>query len=187
MADGDRKANQEEDGGQPAGTDADAPSSAKATEGSVLGGSEGAKGDARETEKTVDEDWKAEARREREKLARAEEEQKRNTAEGGPAEMPPADFLNFVSGMAAQVLMQLGAIPNPIKGEKAVDLAAARYSIDVLQMLADKTKGNLSDEEDSYLRAALHDLRMRFVESASPREEGRPRESGVSSESRTDG
>ncbi len=165
MADDDKKASREEDGGQPAGTEAD----------------------AQETEKTVDEDWKAEARREKEKLARAEKEQKTKAADGERAEMPPADFLNFVSGMAAQILMQLGAIPNPIKGEKALDLAAARYSIDVLQMLADKTKGNLTDEEDKYMRTALHDLRMRFVEAATPREDGRSQEGGASSESRTDG
>jgi hypothetical protein len=133
---------------------------------------------SQETSKTVDEDWKAEARREKEKLARAEEERRTKAADGERAEIPPADFQNFVSGMAAQVLMQLGAIPNPIKGEKAVDLAAARYSIDILQMLADKTKGNLTDEEDRYLRAALHDLRMRFVETASPRGEDRSREGG---------
>ena len=120
-------------------------------------------GSREQTGKAVDEDWKAEARREKEKL---EEEAKEQASREAGAEMPPADFVHFVSGMAAQALMQLGVIDNPFEGKKKLDLAAARYSIDALQMLADKTRGNLSDEEDAYIRAALHDLRMRFVDAA---------------------
>ncbi len=123
----------------------------------------------KELEKIVDEDWKAQARQEKEKLdEKVKEKTRRERAgEGAGRETPPADFLHFVSGMATQTLMQLGEIENPLEGgDRKVDLAAARYSIDVLQMLAEKTKGNLTDEEDQYLRAALHDLRMRFVDAA---------------------
>ena len=123
---------------------------------------EGARPAEKELKKSVDEEWKAQARLEKEKL---DEKVKEEAAR--ERDIPPADFLHFASGMAAQILMQLGAIENPLEGgEKRIDLAAARYSIDVLQMLAEKTKGNLTDEEDRYLRAALHDLRMRFVEAA---------------------
>lgn len=129
-------------------------------------------------EKRVDEDWKAEARREKEqideKLAKEEIEKARKEAERRAP--PPADFLHFVSGIAAQVLMQLGEIENPIAGKKAVDLTAARYSIDILQMLQEKTKGNLTPEEGRYMKAALHDLRMRFVGAATggPEKETKP-------------
>ncbi len=117
-----------------------------------------------ELNKIVDEDWKAEARREKEKLqAKIEEEE---TAEREARKLPPADFQHFVSGIAAQVLMQLGELENPMAGEKRIDLDSARYSIDILQMLGEKTKGNLSPEEQRYLTAALHDLRMRFVGAA---------------------
>ena len=131
----------------------------------------------------VDEDWKAEARREREKLEEKLEEKIREGAgRRVGAEMPPADLLHLVSGMAAQALMQLGVIENPLEGgEKKVDLAAARYSIDCLQMLAEKTEGNLTDEEGRYLRAALHDLRMRFVAAASPQSNKASPESGKAS------
>jgi len=81
--------------------------------------------------------------------------------------LPPADFGHFVSGVAVQTLMQLGEIENPIHGEKRVDLASAKYSIDLLNMLAEKTSGNLTQDEDRYLKAALHDLRMRYVEAVS--------------------
>lgn len=127
----------------------------------------------------VDEDWKAEARREKEKL---EEKIRERAGRRVGAEMPPADFLHLVSGMAAQALMQLGVIENPLEGgEKKGDLAAARYSIDCLQMLAEKTEGNLTDEEDRYLRAALHDLRMRFVAAAHPESNRASPESGKAS------
>jgi hypothetical protein len=115
--------------------------------------------------KIVDTDWKAEVRREKEKL----DERLGEGADGREREaLPPADFLHFVSGIAAQVLMQLGQIENPIAGTRQVDLDAARYSIDVLQMLEEKTRGNLAPDEERYLKAALHDLRMRYVDAASP-------------------
>ena len=92
-------------------------------------------------------------------------EERRDRAE--KRELPAPDFVHFVSGIAAQTLMQLGDIENPFAGERKVDLESARYSIDVIVMLQKKTKGNLSPDEERYLKAALHDLRMRFVEVAS--------------------
>jgi hypothetical protein len=115
--------------------------------------------------KIIDTDWKDEVRREKEKLDEKLGERAERRQREAP---PPADFLHFVSGIAAQVLMQLGEIENPIAGKRQVDLEAARYSIDVLQMLEDKTRGNLAPDEERYLKAALHDLRMRYVEAASP-------------------
>ena len=82
-------------------------------------------------------------------------------------ELPAPDFAHFVSGIAAQTLMQLGDIENPFEGGRKVDMESARYSIDLITMLEEKTKGNLTPDEERYLRAALHDLRMRFVEVAS--------------------
>jgi hypothetical protein len=125
-----------------------------------------------EPDKNVDEGWKAEARREKEKLAREAGAKGRKGEEGreppAAGEPPPADFLHFVSGIAAQALMQLGEIENPFEGKKVVDLRNARYSIEILQMLEEKTRGNLTQDEERYIRAALHDLRMRFVAAASP-------------------
>jgi len=84
--------------------------------------------------------------------------------ETGPAcQFPEAEFLSFISGLAAQTLMQLGEIENPLEKKKAVNLQAARYSIDLIAMLQEKTEGNLTDEEKSYLGAVLNDLRLRFV------------------------
>lgn len=115
--------------------------------------------DAGGTAKSIDEGWKAEAKREKEKL-----DEKLAADEQPP--LPPAEFLSFLSGIAAQALMQLGEIDSPIYGKRIVDLDAARYSIDVIGILEEKTKGNLTDEEARYVAAALHDLRMRYVAAA---------------------
>jgi len=124
--------------------------------------------------KTVDEDWKAEARREQEKLEKKLEEKRAERSE-----LPAPDFVHFVSGIAAQTLMQLGDIENPFAGEKKVDLESARYSIDIIAMLEEKTKGNLTPDEERYLKAALHDLRMRYVEAASGKPEPPPADAGA--------
>jgi len=113
--------------------------------------------------KIVDESWKAEAQREKEELGKKLQDEA-DKARAQP--LPPAEFLPFVSGIAAQALMQLGAIDNPIYGKKIVDLDAARYSIDIIGVLEEKTRGNLTPEEEKYLKAALHDLRMRYVSAA---------------------
>ncbi len=84
----------------------------------------------------------------------------------GPAQPPPreATLLQFLYGMHLQALMHLGHVPNPIEGEPKTDLANARYSIDLLGVLQEKTRGNLTEEEEAYLRSSLYELRMAYVE-----------------------
>ncbi len=74
-----------------------------------------------------------------------------------------ASFIQFVGGFAVQTLVHLGKMSNPMTGETSVDLANAKYSIDILGILQDKTNGNLSEEEDEYLANLLRDLRMEYV------------------------
>lgn len=74
-----------------------------------------------------------------------------------------ASFLQFVSGMAVQTLVHLGKMSNPLTGGAAVDLPNAKYSIDILAILEEKTKGNLSPQEAEYLQNALRDLRLEYV------------------------
>jgi len=118
-------------------------------------------------EKKVDGGWKEQARREKERLA---EELDSQTAEGGEGEggalgeMPEADFLHFVSGLAVQVMMFLGQVENPLMGKRMLDLPAAKYNIDILGILAEKTRGNLTEEEDKSLTSVLSELRLRYVQ-----------------------
>lgn len=74
-----------------------------------------------------------------------------------------ASFLQFLSGMAAQTLMHLGVLENPITRARTVDLSNAKYSIDLLRILQQKTAGNLTAEEEKYLNAALLDLQTRYA------------------------
>lgn len=74
-----------------------------------------------------------------------------------------ANFTQFIGGFAVQTLVHLGKMANPMTGEMAVDLPNAKYSIDILGILQEKTQGNLTPEEDEYLSNLLRDLRMEFV------------------------
>jgi len=115
----------------------------------------------------IDEDWKREAQQEKEKLAAKEaEEKKQETAEGprkGPRGLPRGDLAGLVSMLTTQALFALGLIQ--IKGEedREPDLELARYNIDMLEAIEQKTKGNLTPEEQELLKNTLSDLRMGYV------------------------
>ena len=81
-----------------------------------------------------------------------------------PAELPAADFTSFLLSLGTSALFHLGLVAEP--GSDAppeVNLPVARQTIDTLELLEQKTKGNLSAEESELLRNLLTDLRMRFV------------------------
>lgn len=78
-------------------------------------------------------------------------------------------FSAFVLGLASSALIHLGVHQNPETGGLSVDLTLARQSIDVLALLREKTRGNLSAEEEQLFSSVLADLRLRFVEKSSAR------------------
>lgn len=77
--------------------------------------------------------------------------------------VPQANFLNFLSGLGSQALMQLGEIPNPGSGQREQNVEFARYSIELLHVLKEKTEGNRNEEESQYLDSMLGDLDMRLA------------------------
>lgn len=79
------------------------------------------------------------------------------------AKPPKADFVQFIGGFAVQTLVHLGKMSNPMTGKSGVDLPNAKYSIDILGIIQDKTRGNLTPEEDEYLSNLLRDLRIEYV------------------------
>ena len=114
----------------------------------------------------VDADWKNQAQAEKEKLAAKVGDAGRPVADA-PAESPTTptivpSFEMIVEQFAAQALMAMGAIPQP-GGQKKVDVGLARFFIDSLAVLEDKTKGNLTAGEQRTLLSALTDLRMTYV------------------------
>ena len=86
-------------------------------------------------------------------------------ADSGREELPPLDFTHFVLSLANTALFQLGLIRGP-ESEAQKDLAGARQTIDLIAMLEEKTRGNLTDQENQILTETLFQLRMAYVESA---------------------
>jgi uncharacterized protein DUF1844 len=74
------------------------------------------------------------------------------------------DFSTFLVGLASSALIHLGEAPNPETGSQAKDLALARQTLDLLSLLREKTRGNLSTEEERLFEGLLTDLRLRYVD-----------------------
>jgi len=86
------------------------------------------------------------------------------SAEPAPApELPAPTLTVHVFHLATQVGMALGETENPLTRERATDLRAARFLIDTLAMLEEKTRGNRTAEEDEYVSGVLASVRMAFV------------------------
>jgi hypothetical protein len=75
-------------------------------------------------------------------------------------------FLDFIYLQAQNAGLFLGQLPNPATGETRVNLPAARTVIDSLEMLAEKTSGNLSEDEERLLASALKNLRPLYDQAA---------------------
>lgn len=87
-------------------------------------------------------------------------------ASTGGEQLPELDFAMFVISLTHSAWVHLGDAPNPADGQRDVNLAMARQTIDLLALLQEKTRSNLSGEEERVLEQALYDLRMRYVEVA---------------------
>jgi len=124
---------------------------------------------AEEQEKKIiiDEDWKQQAQREKEVLAAQEEAEQKERAQeeqaGRAGPLPRGDLAALVSMLTTQALFALGLLQIRGQEEREPDLELARYNIDMLQTLEEKTKGNLTPEEQQVLRNTLSDLRMGYV------------------------
>lgn len=78
----------------------------------------------------------------------------------------PIEFNTLLLGLASTALIHLGQSPHPETGELHQDLALARQSMDLLTLLREKTRGNLTPEEEKFFENLLADLRLRFVEAS---------------------
>lgn len=135
----------------------------------------------------IDSDWKQQAQAEKAKLAaqeKAREEQKKPS--GAPGEDDPnrpIDFHDLVRMLATNALMYLGAFPDE-SGRAMLAPDMAKAHIDMLAVLETKTKGNLTEDEESSLKGVLTELRLQFVEVskaiAKAIQEGKIKPQGVS-------
>ena len=77
--------------------------------------------------------------------------------------IPEPDFITFIFTLSTHAQSGMGLIPNPISIKVEVDLNLAKYQIDVIGMLKEKTKGNLDENEGKFIESILHELRMVYV------------------------
>lgn len=120
----------------------------------------------------IDSDWKAQAQAEKERLAAASKPAPPppgaaaagQAGEGGRAPGEPIGFKDLLSLLISQALSAMGAFPDPRTGRAMVALDLAKVYIDMLGVLEEKTKGNLTPDESTLLTRAVNELRMEFVE-----------------------
>lgn len=87
------------------------------------------------------------------------------TSQPRPSEkLPPIDFTVFVLSLASSVQVHLGLVANPGSQKIEKNLSLAQQTIDILGLLQEKTKGNLTPEEGQVLQSVLSDLRLQYVE-----------------------
>lgn len=111
----------------------------------------------------VDENWKSQVEKEKEQLRQSEE---RGETSGEP-ELPPASFLGLLSMLGSQAMAALGVLPDFATGETSTNRPLAKHCIDMIGVLQEKTRNNLSEDEAAHVRDALHQLRMIYVSTAS--------------------
>jgi hypothetical protein len=113
----------------------------------------------------IDEDWKNQAQRDKEKLAEQEAQEEHD--EGGEdTGLPPADLTGLASMLATQAFFALGLIGREGEPQRAPDFVLGKFHIDMLEMLEQKTAGNRTDDETKMFTGTLGQLRMAFVQLA---------------------
>jgi hypothetical protein len=84
-------------------------------------------------------------------------------APGAPT-LPAVDFHTFILSLGSSALLHLGELEHPDMGAPQKDLPLAKHTIDILVMLEEKTRGNLTPAEEKLIGSLLYDLRLRYVE-----------------------
>ena len=72
-------------------------------------------------------------------------------------------FSTFILSLSTSVLVHLGELPDPITNKKEVNLHLAKQTISIIEMLKDKTKGNLTSEEETLIDSVLYDVRLKYL------------------------
>jgi len=144
-----------------------------------------------EKEKFIDESWKETASADKEKLEKAtrnigkdqqstespsgrgpsqneqvsqNEPAQQNASSSDESEGLQLNFQNYVTSLGFQAMIFMGEIPNPVTNETEKNLEQAKFLIDTLVMLREKTKGNLISKEEDVLNTTIYELQMKYIE-----------------------
>jgi hypothetical protein len=125
----------------------------------------GQKKDEEQEKGFVVKDKRFSAKKEEEDVRPKDEARKEGPPEDTSKEepLPEINFINFMLSLATSTLMQLGEIQDPMTKENVKNLPLAKQTIDLIAMLMEKTKGNLTPDEEKLMEQILYDLRMRYV------------------------
>ena len=100
------------------------------------------------------------------KVPEPEEDKKTESAETGfgeGQELPEVDFASFIFSLSTSALIQMGIIKDPVSKKVEINLSGAKQTINIINMLKEKTRSNLNNEEDKLIDQLLFDLRMKYV------------------------
>ena len=133
-----------------------------------------------ENEKYVDEGWKESVAKEKERTQvqpgsqpppsqQASVKQEEPVKSASPSSSEPVNssvinFVNYISSLVYQAMIFLGEVPNPVTEEIEENPEQAKFIVDTLILLREKTKGNLTKQESDLLNGSLYELQMKFVE-----------------------
>jgi len=140
----------------------------------------------------IDEGWKAQVQREKEEAEKKAAQSApasapsaeaadphADGADGGPHEMDEGNFTALVGSLATQIMYALGLIADPQGGQVMVNLDAARYTLDILAVLEEKTQGNLTAEEGELLAQSRAELEQVFALRVQQFEEQAMQQAGI--------
>ena len=126
----------------------------------------------------IDEDWKSQVQAVKEAAAKvvpasaggqhAASSASEVPRDSGDIQMPPASLELLITTLATEALVALGQVPHPATGEAHVHRNQAKYLIDTIDVVRQKTKGNLTPDEQQMIDSVLHQLRMVFLETGPP-------------------
>ena len=89
------------------------------------------------------------------------------TTQAEAQELPPMDFITYLQNLVATAQLYLQGIPDPETDEVVINLGLVKGIIDTIEMLQEKTKGNLTAPETNFLSNTLYELRMGYVRAVS--------------------
>ena len=113
--------------------------------------------------RVIDKRTTAEETAQHEETKQTQEAAAGKKAAQAPPPIPELTFSAFVYSLSTSALVHLGEIPEPVTEKMDKNLPLAKQTIDILGILQEKTKGNLTQEEENLLNSFLYDLRMRYV------------------------
>ena len=104
-----------------------------------------------------------EGKKQEQKTQEAEPSKEKTSEQQKTPPLPEVNFTSLIFSLSSSALYHFGELPDPQTGQKKKDLNLAKHAIDTIAMLKEKTKGNLTQEEEKFIDSVLTDLRWRYV------------------------